>query len=183
MGKYMKLSQIFDIVKMHFYVSAVSVFMGTILPFVLDGSLKYIFSGVFILIYALALYSKSGEAAAHDKKEYTPEKAYAWKGLLLPCGIFAVWVVLFALYSFSWKYDIVGYSSGFINNLLFAVWNFIYSGFLDMNNGSFNWYAVVIAAVVPVAACGIGYYAGFRRFDLSEKVAKIVYEQKDEEKN
>ena len=182
MEKYMKLSQILDIVKMHFYVSIAAVFMGTILPFVLEGTLKYIFTAVFAAVYALAMYSKSAETAWYDRKEYTPQKAYAWKGFLLPLGIFAVWIILFALYKFSWKYEIVSYSSGFINNFLFAMWNFVYSGILELNNGSFSWYIIGVEAVVSIAACAIGYYAGFRRFDLSEKVAKIVYEQKDEEK-
>lgn len=181
MNKYITPLQLAETAKTHLCVSLISAFVGITLPSFCEGVLKYVFSVIFMLIYALALYVKSEETAQHDGKSYTEQKRYKWKGIILPAGIYAVWLVLFVLYKFSWKYDIVSYNSGFINNLLFVVWNFIYSGFMDMNNGSFNSYAVVLIVLLPAAACFFGYFAGSVGFSLTEQIAKFVYEKKDSE--
>lgn len=182
MNRYIKLKQLCEIAKMHLYVSLAALFFGVILLSFVTGSIgKYIFSTIFILIYMLALYTKSGEIAAKDKKSYTDDIPYWWKGVILPLGIFAVWIILYILYSFSWRYDIVGYTSGFINNTMFVVWNFIYTGFLGLSGGKFNYWCIALIVLAPVIASGLGYLAGYKGFDLSQRVVKIVYEKKDGE--
>lgn len=182
MKKYISLAQVAAVTRLHLYISLAAAFAGVILPVVLDGIFKYIFSTVFILIYALAMYSKGEELAKRDAKSYTDEIQYKYKGLLLPAGIIVIWLVLLVLYKFSWKYDIVSYSSGFINNLLFAVWSFVYNGFMDLSNGSFSFYSQILFVLVPVAACGAGYFAGYKKFDLSVHIAELVYEKDESEK-
>lgn len=179
MGKYINMPQTAAIVKVHLYVALTATFAGIILPVALEGAFGYVFSMVFMLIYALAMYNKSEEIARHDGKSYSDGHVHPCKGLVLPVGVAAVWLVLLALYLFSWKYDIVSYGSGFINNIMFAVWGFVYNGFMRLDNGSFNWFSLVLAILLPTAACGAGYFAGYKGFDLSKKVAGLVYEKQE----
>ena len=106
---------------------------------------------------------------------------YIWKGFLLPVGVFVVWGILFALFSFTWKYDIINSFSGFTNNLLFVFWNYVYIGFLKMKDGNFDVLAMSLLFITPLIACGGGYIAGYKGFDISSKVAKIVYDKKENE--
>lgn len=183
MSKYIRFSQIWTIVKMHFYVSVVAMFMGMIMPGFVIGSIKHIASLIFIFIYMLVLYSKSEDIARHDKKQYTDDVPYIWKGMLLPVGVFIIWGMLYVLFHFSWKYDIVNSFSGFTNNLLFVFWNYVYIGFMNMMDGQFDAWALVLVFIIPLIACGGGYMAGYKGFDLSSKVAKLVYDKKEENDN
>ncbi len=182
MGKYISIKELLIMIKTHLITSFIFTFFGTILISFSNGYIsKYIFSLICIFIYMLSLYTRAEEIARYDKKSYTEKFSYPLKGLLLPIGILAVWVILFILYFVSWKYDIITYSSGFINNLLFVIWNYMYKGFLSFNNGSFNYYYMILVVLVPFTASGLGYLAGYRNFDLSKRVVKLVYEEKKEE--
>lgn len=186
MSKYIKFKQILKMIKIHFAVSLVVMFMGLILPIFYMEGIKIIASAVFVFVYMLILYAASAEIAGHDKKSYTAETAYPWKGIILPVGIFAVWVFLYVMYYMSWKYGIVNmqFASGMINHFLFVMWNQIYSGFMnssEMVSGNFEIWVTVPVVIVPLIACGGGYFAGYKGFDISEKVADIMYDKKNEE--
>ncbi len=181
MSRYLDKSELWDMIKMHIYTSLAAFFLGVIMIFFTSHGIgKYIFSIVFMLVHMLVLYSKSEDIARHNKKEYTNQTAYWWKGILLPLGIFAIWGALFVLYKVTWQYDIISYNSGFINNFLFLFWNYIYSGFLGLSGGYMNIWALVFVFGAPLAASFLGYLAGFKGFDLSIKVAGIMYEKKDD---
>ncbi len=183
MSKYISFKQILQLVKMHLYVSFAAMFMGLIMvSFSTGGITKYIFSSVFILIYMLVLYSKSADIAQHDRQSFSKEVPYAAKGLLLPIGIFVVGALLYLLYSITWKYNIIDTTSGFINNTLFVFWTFIYTGLANLSNGHISAAAIAAFIIVPEIAAGLGYFAGYRRFDLSEKVAKVVYDIEEDKK-
>ena len=177
MSKYISFKQIFQLVKMHLYVSIAATFMGLIMvSFSTGGITKYIFSGIFILIYMLVLYSKSADIAKHDRQEYSKEVPYAAKGFLLPIGIFVVGTLFYVLYSITWKCNIIDTTSGFVNNALFVVWTFVYTGLANLSNGHISLTAVIAFIIVPEIAAELGYFAGFKNFDLSEKVAEVVYD-------
>lgn len=184
MGKYINIHELWTMIKAHLTTSLIFTFFGTILVSFSNGTTsKYLFSLICIAIYMLTLYTRAEEIARYDKKSYTEKFSYPLKGVVLPIGILGVWVLLFILYSVSWKYDIISYNSGFINNLLFVIWNYMYKGFLNFTNGSFNYYYIILIVLVPITASGLGYLAGLKNFDLSKKVVKMVYEEKKEDIN
>ena len=57
----------------------------------------------------------------------------------------------------------------------------MYSGFLNLRSGIFDVSGVIMFFAVPVLACGLGYLAGYKDFDISIKISKLVYEKKDED--
>ncbi len=182
MSKIINFKQLFEIIKTHFVVSVIAFFVGTTLaPMIATKGAKNIFSLIFILFYMVLIYNKSEGIARRDKKGYTEEKPYKWKGLLLPIGVYIIWAFFYVLYFVSWKYQIISYTSGFLNNLLYLIWNYCFYTFINVGSGNVGALSIIMFFTVPLIACFMGYFAGYRNFDLSEKVAGMVYDKKDED--
>ena len=171
------------IVKRHFIVSIVTMFLGIVLPVFMMNGVKEFASLIAMFIYVLVLYSTCVDMARQDRKQYTEEVAYPWKGLILPVGIYVIWGFLYIMFYFSWKYGIVhpDFVSGIINNILFVMWNYVYMGFMQIMEGKFAMWTLILVFLTPLVACGVGYFAGYKGFDVSEKVVKVVYDKKDDE--
>lgn len=173
--------QLLGMTKTHTFASLAATLMGAvILPFSSAGFLKPFLSLVFVLIYAILIYNKGIDTARQDKLYDKEKKPFLLKGLFLPIGIYIIWLFLFVLYKLSWHYNIVSYISGFINNLLFLIWNYPFFGFLNAVNGDISILGVILFFAVSLAASCGGYIAGIKGFDISAKVSKMVYEEKEE---
>ena len=109
-----------------------------------------------------------------------------FKGLVLAVGIFAVSIILYALYFVAWKFmtinDALISVSGWINNFLFIIWTFPFTGFIKLSNGVMTWYGYIIVAAIPFIASFLGYFAGYKNFDLYSKFLSLVYENKEKNK-
>ena len=182
MAKYIRLRQLYEIIKTHFYVSVIAFLVGTTLsPMISSKGSKNIFSLIFILFYMVMMYNKSESIARRDRKRYTKETPYKWKGLLLPIGVYVIWGFFYVMYVVSWENQIITYTSGFINNLLYIMWNYCYYTFINIGSANVGALSVIMFFTVPLISCFMGYFAGYRNFDLSEKVAGMVYEKKEED--
>lgn len=182
MRKILIPKQLFEIIKTHCCVSVIAFLVGTTLsPMIVTKFSKNLFSLIFIFLYMVLIYNKSESIARRDRKTYTEEKPYKCKGLVLPLGIYLVWGFLYVMYYISWKYQIISYTSGFINNLLYIMWNYCYYAFINVGNLNVGVLSIIMFFTVPLITCMLGYFAGYRNFDLSEKVAGIIYEKKDED--
>ena len=73
---------------------------------------------------------------------------------------------------------IVG-ESGIINNMIFVVWNYTYIGFISFSEGVLPPINYLITIIFPTIASVLGYYAGLKNFDITEKLHKAVYEQEE----
>lgn len=169
-------------------VSALTIFFLGLLIFagVITHSVgSIIFSAVTTLIYFMAIYNTSYNICLKDKKSYTLEKPYILKGLVLAVGILAVSCVLYALYIVAWRLMTVNgtliTAAGWINNFLFLIWTFPFTGFIGLSKGVMTWYGYIIVAIIPFTASFLGYYAGYVNFDLYSKFLNLVYEKKNKE--
>ena len=187
MSKYITLSQLLKTVKIHLITTA-TIFL--LAMFIFAGMITtkiggIIFSCIATLVYFLSIYTFSLETANRDKKSYTKETPYKFKGLLLPLGIFVITIFLYALYSLTWKYmtfDNSLYSfQGYFNNIVFIIWTFPFNAFLDLNNGILSWYGYLIIAIVPFIASFLGYYAGYIGYDISMTINKFIYDSNEKE--
>ena len=145
-----------------------------------------VFSTIATLIYFMSIYNHSYEIAQKDKKSYTPENPYMLKGLVLAVGILAVSIILYALYFVAWNFMTINEAlisvSGWINNFLFIIWTFPFSGFIKLSDGVMTWYGYIIVATIPFIASSLGYFAGYKNFDLYSKFLSLVYENKEKNK-
>ncbi|MCH5210036.1 MAG: hypothetical protein J1F01_03625 [Oscillospiraceae bacterium] len=142
---------------------------------------KEILSLIFMLVNFVLLYTSSKRFATLDNKPYTPLKPSKIKAVLFGCLIVLVNLVFVAVYKVIWiKYAADTGLSGVIPtilNILFYCWSFPYNGIMNMSNGYLTVYSVIAMVVVPVSATLAGYIAGLKKFDITEKMDKFIYEK------
>lgn len=182
------LKQMLKIFKSHAMATACIFFLGMFLASLVFGTEvgKYLFAVLSLLIYAVVLYSDAYDIAKRDKKSYTKEEPYFYKGFLLPVLLSIVTVVLYIIYFLVWKYmavDGVLNIPGVLLNMIFIIWSFAFNGIIGLGNGYMNWYGYIIVIAVPIIISGIGYIAGLKDFDLHSKISKFIYENKEEKKD
>ena len=186
MHKFISPAQIFKIIKIHVYISCMVFLLGTLVfgAMTVNNAGRIIFSIIAMLFYFIAIYNTSLEIAQNDKKSYTKEKPHILKGLVLPVGYIAVSILVYLLYFITWKYmtldNMIAGNSGIINNMIFVIWNYVYSGFISFADGAMEPLSYLVTIIFPVIASVLGYFAGMKNFDITEKLTKAVYEDKED---
>lgn len=145
-----------------------------------------IISMLFLLFEFSQLYSAAFEAAEFDKRPYTKNKSVPWKGIYLPAVILLFTLMLYVLYRIAWIYG--GGSDGLQNlksvamNVPFVLWTIVYDPFLKLNLGHARAAGMAVLFLLPVVASGLGYYAGYRDFSVTEKFMPFIYDKKKNRK-
>lgn len=177
--------QMLEIIKSHTAVASCLFLLG-----LLAVSVMYGFKiGMIILIilklciYFSVIYETSFKIATHDKKSYTKEEPYLYKGFLLPIGLVVITAILYIVYYLVWKHMTVDGSFvsivPMILNLPFIIWSYPFNEIIGLREGFMEWYGYIIVIILPVIFSGIGYYAGLKGFDIISAISKFVYEEKD----
>lgn len=181
------IQQILRLIKTHTYVAFFAFIFGMLFlaSVVTTKTGGLVFSLITTIVYFFAIYNTSFDICKQDKKSYTKTTPYKLKGLILPIGVLCVSILLYVLYIVSWNFisiekELIGITA-WINNILFIIWSFMYNGFINLYQGTMSAFGYVIIAVLPFIASGLGYYAGYVDFDISEKFIKLVYEKKNTE--
>ncbi|MBQ3038526.1 MAG: hypothetical protein IJD30_05050 [Clostridia bacterium] len=189
MSKYVTFQQITKLIYTHLYSSAMLFFLGI---FVFAGVVaseigSVIYSSIATVIYFFSIYNAAVDVCHRDKKSFTQEQPYKFKGLLLPIGLLVVSILLYLLYLVTWKYMTINsllYSAqGYINNILFMMWTFPFNAFIGLEDGFMNIYGYVIVAVFPFIASFLGYLAAYNNYDITSTISKLIYTTNDKEKN
>ena len=179
------LKQVLKIVKAHL--------LSTLLIFVLamiSAAAVYgtkigmaIFPVVSILIYFVIVYTEGYEIAKRDKKSYTKEEPYILKGFYLSWGITVITIILYASYYLVWKCmsvdGVLTEISAVLLNLPFVLWSYAFSGIIGLQKGFMHWYGYIVVIIIPIIFSGVGYIAGLKDFDITAKLSKYIYENKE----
>ena len=187
MSKYITFNQIIEIIKTHIFtvcpifIVGILIFAGVITNDV--GSVIY--SAVAVIIYFFAVYNKAYDTAKRDMKSFTPEQPYPLKGLLLPVGIIVLSIIIYILYFVSWRFMSIDGTivrvSGWINNFLFIIWSFPYTGFMELKNGYMSLSGHLLLYIVPIVASFLGYFAGYKNYDITVTFSKFVFVKKNQD--
>ncbi|MDD6214133.1 MAG: hypothetical protein PUB42_02985 [Firmicutes bacterium] len=141
-----------------------------------------IFAIIATITCFFAIYGTSYDVVNSDKKSYTPQRPYIAKGLLLPLLIEAANVLMLILYKCSWYFGSNEHGLntvfGLIGNILFKMWTIMYDGYVSIGNGNISLFAYIMIFGMPVVASFVGYFAGYKNFDLASKINSIAYEKK-----
>lgn len=179
--------QIGSVILSHlFIVLVVSAFgFGAFWWFLTKALWKELFSVICTAIYFFVLFFKGQKIAAHDKKSYSDETPFAWKGLILALGPMIITFILWLLYRMTWVFmtidgSISGYS-GIFYNIVFTIWTFPFNGIICLYEGGMFWYGHLILYLVPLISIAVGYYAGYKDINLYEKFLPMLYEKKPKE--
>ncbi len=178
------VKQIMGVLLSHVYVVLIgTVFVLGMMWWILDKPVwEAVFSVLFTLLYFSVIYHRSWEYAAHDKKPYVEMTPYKAKGAVLSIGILILNLILWVAYEFAWNFMTIDGSlatyTGIIYNVMYIFNTFMYTGFIELANGTMNWYGHIIIYAVPITASTLGYIAGLADFTLSDKLMPFIYEKK-----
>ncbi len=158
-----------------FCIMGMIVFLNKTLP-------NEIIAVLFLGLYFIVLYVRAGDCARYDKKTYTPTKAHPLKGFILPIGIIVCYIILFRLYSLSWKYQtpegMIATGWGKLLSVAYVIYTYMYARFATIAQGAVSIWVHFMAVLVPLAASVLGYIAGFKNFSVYDKLLSLMYEKK-----
>lgn len=124
-----------------------------------------IYSSCTALLYFSMIYSEAWNVAKRDKKPYSPNKPYFFKGLVLGLLGSTVNIILCILFFIA--------KAGFFNfnimNVIYRVWMVMFLGFLDAFGETSSAVFWMVLLVKPVAGF-LGYIAGLHNFSISDKI-------------
>lgn len=145
-----------------------------------------IFSTISTLFYFMMIYSAGYNTVKNDKKSYTELTPVPYKGALLSLGLLVFNIIVLVIYHLSWFFGSTpeGISTwwSLVGNIFSIFWFSPYLNLLNMENGHIALYGYAIILLLHPSACFLGYYAGYKNFDISAKFKFLVYDQKKDKK-
>lgn len=180
-------SQFFAVFFRHIFVSALAAIfgIGAFWWFLTQRVSNIVYSCIFTCIYFGMMYSKCNKQAVHDLKGYAQTKAYPAKGAVLALPVLAVTLVLDIVRFLMWKYfsDDAGLNSvpAVICNTVFILWNFAFNGIMAIQKSHISLPGHILIYTMPLLSASCGYFAGYKRFCISEKLMPFMYEKSDED--
>ncbi len=143
---------------------------------------KIIWGIAAIIIYATVIYSKSWQIAHDDAKPHTETELHAFKGAILPLGTLILSVILLLGYMLAWKgLSIDGElasATAYIYNIAYIMSTFAFNSFLGLTRGGANLSGHILMFILPFIASTLGYIAGMKGINISEKLLPMIYEKK-----
>ena len=181
--RYSLTAQMLKVLKTQFLITLMFFLLWLIIInlMVIDWA-NMIFAIIATISCFFAIYSTAYDVVSSDKKSYTPQKPYIAKGLLLPAFLEVVNVLMLILYKCAWHFGSnehgINTIFGLVGNILFKMWTIMYDGYVSIGNGHVSLLAYIMIFGMPVAASFVGYFAGYKNFDLASKLNSLAYEKK-----
>ncbi len=141
---------------------------------------SYIFAAIGFIGYFLSIYNEAFNSATDDKKPYSPLTPKPYKGIYLPVLLTAVNIILIIIYKCSWAFGssdgAITNAWGLAGNVISVLWFSMYKALLGMDKGHFELQGYLIIVFLPYIASLTGYFAGYKGYDIYDKLNGIVYE-------
>ncbi len=181
--KYTIWGQMLSVVGAHAVTAYIFMFIWFITAGLWEGVAGKIFSAVGLVCYLVAIYNSGVTCAQTDKRAISPLSPYPAKGLILPAILLAVNIVVILIYKLAWS---AGGDGEFLQkgwaiflNVLTVFWTSAYENILGMEKGVLEIQGYFILCILPFAATGAGYFAGYKDFDLFAKLGNLAYEKRE----
>lgn len=184
--KYTIWGQMLGVVGAHAVTAFVFMFLWLITAGMWEGIAGKIFSTLGLACYCAVLYNSGVGCAQADKRTVSPLKAYPAKGVTLPVILLGVNIAIILAYKYAWglgsdgEYLREGWAV-FIN-VLSVFWTAPYRDIIGMEKGVLEIQGYFVLCVLPFIATSAGYFAGYKGFDILDKIVRIAYEKKKDEK-
>lgn len=138
-----------------------------------------IYSVIATSAYVITMYSESFSQAKNDKKSYSPLTPKPYKGLLLPLGVIFINILVTLIHIFALRGAGETLNLSAISaNVLYLFWFSPFISFLDMQKGAISTAEYAVVFVLPLLSCFFGYFAGYKNFNISDKLRGFMYEKK-----
>ena len=147
---------------------------------------SYTFAAIGFIAYFLSIYNAGFETAIDDKKSYTPLTPKPYKGIYLPILLTVVNIIFIIIYKCSWG---IGQADGAITNawglagnVISILWFSMYNALVGMDKGHFEFQGYLIIIFLPYLASLLGYFAGYKGYDIYGKLNSLAYEKRKKKK-
>ncbi len=183
MMKYTWHGQILSVITAHIEAAFVFFLIWTFSISVTGTRLGgFVFSLVSAVLYTVMMYLRGYTTARNDKKSYTKLTPIAYKGAVIALGLVVLNIFAVIIYKLSWLLGSDGESLSTLRavagNVFGIFWFSPYLNLLGMDKGSIAPYGYAVIVLLHTTACFLGYFAGYKNFDISVKLRNLVYEKK-----
>ncbi len=145
-------------------------------------AIKIIAAAILLLVYFIWIFSSSYDCATSDHKSFTPLTPYPAKGFVLSLGIVAVVSVSTLFRIIAWNIAPAAPDSisitAVISNIIYIYLTSPFFHIVNIQGGQTNIIGQIISFIVPVIFCAFGYYAGYKKWDISKYMKVIMFEKK-----
>ncbi len=177
-------SQFLAVFIRHIFISGLAVVfgIGAFWWFLTQKTYNILYSCIFTCIYFGMMYSKCSRIAAHDLKGYAETKSYPLKGIVLVLPVILLTLALDILRLIMWKYMSDGTRltgiPAVLSNAAFIMWTFPFNGIMAVHESAVSLAGRIALYGIPLISAFSGYFAGYKRFSLIEKLIPFMYEDK-----
>ena len=146
---------------------------------------RYAAGVFFTLIYCFSLYGCANRLASNDMKPYTPLEPKPKFGLCWGLVISVLTLMVYVVYRINWMFFAVdGQMTNAVSvviNVFYFFWTAPYFGFFDAA-GVVPMYAVIMMLALPPIMTFFGYYTGYKKIDIYDKLLVLTFEKSDKSK-
>lgn len=183
MMRYTWHGQILSVILTHLEASAIF-FVVWLIAIGVTGTRigGFLYSSASAVFYTVMMYSVGYSAVADDKKSHTKLTPIPYKGAVIALGLVLLNILVVLLYKLSWS---LGSEGGelvklwaVVGNILGLFWFSPCVNLLGISKGSIAVYGYAIIFFLHTIVCFLGYFAGYKNFDISAKLKFLVYEKK-----
>lgn len=140
--------------------------------------LNKVLAVLVLVIYIFAMASCGNLTAEYDLKSYSKTTPFWYKGLLMGISIIVSNFIAFCTLKLVWAVAPQTNLATVIANILFCVWTIPYNSFLKLSGSDITVLGHVLMYTVPIISTGFGYFSGYKKWNILEKLNKLTFEKK-----
>lgn len=140
--------------------------------------LEIILGFLALIVYGLIMAATAKGIADKDLLTGQKKGVFPAKGLVLACAVVILNLLIFAAVKVSWALN-APEGLKLTLQILFFILTLPYNFFLKISGGDISGIGLLLMILVPYVATGAGYYAGYKKWDIFEKLDKIAFEKKE----
>ena len=139
--------------------------------------LEVVLGFLSLIIYMLIMASTAKGVADRDLLPDAKTEAFPVKGLVLASVVVILNFIIWGALKLSWAIG-APESVKVVAQVLFFLLTLPYNFFLNISGGDVSGIGVVLMFTAPFVCMEAGYFAGYKKWDIFEKLDKIVFEKK-----
>lgn len=128
------------------------------------------------IIYIFYMAGTGNSAGIHDQKDYSKTRPFVLKGFLLSLPVLALNLVFWLIFKLCWIDTLTILSV--LGKLVFYAWTFPFVSFIYTDGAQMDLVSHLLLYILPFFSIGIGYFAGYKKWDIYKNLDAIAFEKK-----
>ena len=153
------------------------IFYGFFISMHMIKILDAILGFVALIVYGLVMAATAKGIADRDLLLQDKKYIFPAKGLVLASAVVLLNILIFLSVKLSWWLGAPN-ALKLTFQFLFFFLTIPYNYFLNIAGASIKGAGVILMVIIPLLSMGAGYLAGYKKWDIFEKLDKIAFENK-----